>query len=114
MVILFPATLLVVLVIVQFGIWYHASAVARAAAQQGVKTSSAYGGTPAAGIASAHQVLADNGRGLLRAPAVVPDEAGGTVEVTVSAHALSIVPVLDLPIRASAQAPLEAYRPARG
>lgn len=114
MVILFPATLLVVLVIVQFGIWYHASAIARAAAQQGVKASSAWGGTPAAGVAGADQVLADNGRGLLRAPAVAPTETAGTVQVTVSARALSIVPVLDLPIRASAQAPLEAYRPAGG
>ena len=45
MVILFPVTLLVVLLIIQFGVWYHAAAVARAAAQQGVKTASAYGAT---------------------------------------------------------------------
>lgn len=114
MVILFPVTLFMILVIIQFGIWYHASAVARAAAQQGVKASSAHGGTPSAGVASAEEVLGDNGRGLLRSSTVTPAETDGAAQVTVSARALSIVPLLDLPIRASARAPLEAYRPAGG
>jgi Flp pilus assembly protein TadG len=112
LVILFPVTLFVVLLIVQFGIWYHAAAVARAAAQQGVKASSALGGSTADGLAGADRVLREDGRGILVAPTVTPVETGGTARVIVSARALSIVPVLDLPIRTSAQAPLERYRPA--
>jgi hypothetical protein len=112
MVVLFPVTLFVVLVIVQFGIWYHASAVARAAAQQGVKAASAYGAPPGAGLGSAEQVLTDNGQGLIHSPTVLPSLRAGSVRVTVTGHVLSIVPLFDLPIRVSAQAPVEAYRPA--
>jgi Flp pilus assembly protein TadG len=42
MVIIFPVTLFIVFGIVQVGVWYYASSVARAAAQQGAQASAVY------------------------------------------------------------------------
>jgi len=114
MVILFPVTLLVVLMIVQFGVWYHAAAIARAAAQEGVKTASAYGATAGAGRTRADAVLDRNGRGLIQGSAVAPFRDAAVARMTVTGFALTVVPVLHLPIRESATAPVEAFRPPPG
>lgn len=110
MVILFPVTLLVVLITVQFGVWYHAADIARAAAQQGVKTASAYGATAGAGRIRADTVLDNNGRGLLQVTAVTPFRDAAVARMTVTGSALTVVPVLHLPIRESATAPVEAFK----
>lgn len=114
MVILFPVTLLVVLVIIQFGIWYHAADIARAAAQQGVKTASAYGATAGAGQAQANAVLDDNGRSMIAGSTVTPFRDGAVARMTVSGTALTVVPILHLPIHETATAPVEAFRPPPG
>jgi Flp pilus assembly protein TadG len=114
MVILFPVTLLVVLVIIQFGVWYHAAAIARAAAQQGVKTASAYGATAGAGQAQAHVVLDDNGRSLIVGTTVTGFRDGAQARMTVTGTALTVVPILHLSIHEAATAPVEAFRPPPG
>ena len=111
MVIIFPVTLLIVLLIIQFGVWYHASDVARAAAQQGVKAASAYGATAAEGQASADTVLRQNGNSLIQAPLVTPYRDGAVARVTVTGSALSVVPAFHLSIHVSATSPVEAVRP---
>lgn len=110
LVIIFPVTLLIVLLIVQFGVWYHASDVARAAAQQGVKAASAYGATAGAGQHTAAVVLRENGNSLIRAPSVKPYRDAAVARVTIDGIALSVVPVIHLAIHASATAPVEAFR----
>lgn len=114
MVILFPVTLLVVLLIIQFGVWYHAAAIARAAAQQGVKTASAYGATAGAGQTQADVVLDDNGRSLIQGTKVTPFRDGTIARMTVTGTALPVVPILHLPIHEAATAPVEAFRPPPG
>ncbi len=114
MVILFPVTLFLVLVIVQFGIWYHAADIARAAAQQGVRTASAYGGTATAGQAQTFAVLDENGRSLIQSSQVTPFRDGALARITVTGRALTVVPILHLLIRESATAPVEAFRPPPG
>ncbi len=114
MVILFPATLLVVLVIIQFGVWYHAADIARAAAQQGVKAASAYGSTGRDGRAQAYVVLADNGRTLIQEPRVDAFRDAAQARMTVTGRALDVVPILHLPLRETATAPVEAFRPPPG
>ncbi len=114
MVILFPVTLFVVLIIIQFGVWYHAADIARAAAQEGVKTASAYGATAGAGQLRANAVLDNNGRGLIHGTAVMPFRDAALARMTVSGSALTVVPILHLPIRETATAPVEAFRPPPG
>ncbi|MDQ2724508.1 MAG: pilus assembly protein [Actinomycetota bacterium] len=114
MVILFPVTLLIVLLIIQFGVWYHAADIARAAAQQGVKTASAYGATAGAGQAQANAVLDDNGRSLIRGTTVTPFRDAALARMTVAGTALTVVPILHLPIHETATAPVEAFRPPPG
>lgn len=114
MVILFPVTLLVVLLIVQCGVWYHAADIARAAAQQGVKTASAYGASAGAGQAQADAVLNENGRSLIQGTTVTPYRDGMLARVTVTGTALTVVPVLHLSIQETATAPVEAFRPPPG
>lgn len=114
MVILFPVTLLVVLIIIQFGLWYHAADIARAAAQQGVKTASAYGATAGAGQVQARAVLDENGRSLIQGTTVTPFRDGAQARITVTGTALTVVPILHLPIHETATAPVEAFRPPPG
>ena len=97
--------------IIQFGIWYHAAQIARAAAQEGARAASAYNSTTSAGAASAQRVLAENANGLIEGSHVTPYRDSNLATVTVTGHALQVIPFIPLPVRASATAPVEAFRP---
>lgn len=71
LVLLMPVVLLLVMLIVQFGLWFHARQVATAAAQEGLAVTQAEHGT--------------RGTGRQRALAFVT-EAGGLREIVVRAH----------------------------
>lgn len=114
MVLIFPITLLIVLAIIQFGVWYHAADIARAAAQQGVKTASSYGATAAAGRNQADIVLADNGQGLIVGPTITSYRDNDVVRMTITGRALTVVPIIRLSIHESATAPVESFRPPSG
>ena len=99
MAIVFPVTVFLVFGIIQFGIWYHAADIARAAAQEGARS------------ASAQQVLTQNANGLLIHTHVVPYRDANVATVTVTGRALEVIPFIALPVSASATAPVEAFRP---
>lgn len=111
MVIIFPVTLLIVFGIVQFGIWYHANDIAQAAAQQAVRSASAYGGTQADGTREAGQVLTENANGLIIHTRVACSRNPNTATVTVTGSALQVIPFIPLPVKATATAPVEAFLP---
>jgi Flp pilus assembly protein TadG len=111
MAIVFPVTVFLVFGIIQFGIWYHAADIARAAAQEGARSASAYDSTATAGTASAQQVLTQNANGLLIHTHVVPYRDANVATVTVTGRALEVIPFIALPVSASATAPVEAFRP---
>ena len=54
-----PVLLLLIMVVIQFGLWYHASHVAEAAAQQGASVARVEAATAADGRTSAQQFMAD-------------------------------------------------------
>jgi Flp pilus assembly protein TadG len=110
MAIIFPITLLIVLGIIQFGIWYHANDIARAAAQEAVRSASAYRATQAEGTQAANQVLADNANGLITHTRVACDRDPSVATATVTGYALQVVPFISLPVKATATAPVEAFR----
>jgi TadE-like protein len=113
MAIVFPVTLLLVFAIVQFGVWYHASDVARAAAEEGLRAARVEGGTAQDGADRANHVLDEDARGLILNRSVIPYRDADTARVEVSGRSIRIVPVpfLDLPVRGVAEAPVERFRP---
>jgi hypothetical protein len=112
MAVLFPVTLLMVFAIIQFGVWYHASDVAKAAAQEGVRAARVEGGHASDGAARADRVLDDNARTLIAGRQVVPFRDNDVARVEVWGTCLRVVPIpgLSLSIHAVAESPVERFR----
>ena len=106
-----PLLLLVLLVIVQFALWSHATHIAQAAASQGLATARSQYGTAAAGTASAQQLLDQLANGPLRDAAVSTDRGPAAAAVRISGTATSVVPFLTLPVHAEAAGPVERFVP---
>jgi Flp pilus assembly protein TadG len=111
MAIIFPVTVFIIFGIIQFGLWYHAAAIARAAAQEGARAASAYQANATAGTAGAEHVLHNNAGGLISHVRVVPYRDTQVATITVSGQALQVIPFIPLAVHATATAPVEAYRP---
>ncbi len=109
--ILFPALLLLVTLLVQYGLWFHARSVALAAAQQGAAAAAAYQAPAGAGVDSATAFVAAHGsQTLLDASATQTAQGAGTVVVEVSGRSVSLVPGMPGPVVAqSAAAPVERF-----
>lgn len=106
--IVFPTFLLLVMLMVNVGYWFHARSVALAAARDGVAEARLQNSSIAAGISAAHTYAAVTGDTALLTPDV---GSGGstatTVCLTVSGKAPSIVPVFSLTVSRHACGPLE-------
>jgi Flp pilus assembly protein TadG len=106
-----PLLLLLLLGIVQFALWQHATHIAQAAAEQGLSAARVQGGTAATGHTDAEQVLTQIGAGVLTGPTVTSAITGGQVRVVVAGHAEPVLPFLHLAVRATATGPVEAFYP---
>ena len=111
LVILFPAVLLIITALLQYGLWFHARAVALAAAQEGVFTARTYHATPHLGAATALAFIADHGSDTLLSPAATTSTpAVGQVQVAVTGRSLSVLPgVAGLAVSQSAAGPIERF-----
>jgi Flp pilus assembly protein TadG len=110
-----PAFMLLVLGVLQFGLWYHAKEVVQGAALEGARAAAAEDGTPAAGRDRAINVLHEGlGRGVTEEGAsasVGPDVA--RVRVTARLRGLLPIPGLSSFLLSSeASAFRERFRPA--
>ncbi|WP_245783441.1 TadE/TadG family type IV pilus assembly protein [Amycolatopsis sacchari] len=108
-----PLLLLVLLAVVQFALWSHATHIAQAAASQGLATTRAQNGTAAAGVGSAQQLLHQLAGGPLRDAAVSADRGAGGASVRIAGTATPVLPFLTLPVRAEAAGPVERFVPDR-
>lgn len=106
-----PLLLLLLLGIVQFALWAHATHIAQAAAAQGLAAGRVQGGGPAAGEQTARGVLAQIGTGVLQAPTVTAQESGARMQVAVSGYAEPVIPFLHLRVHATTLGPVEAVYP---
>ncbi len=106
-----PLLLLLLLVIIQFALWSHATHIAQAAASQGLATARIQNGTAAAGTASARQILDQFAGGPLTGTAVTTDRGPASASVRISGTASSVVPFLTLPVHAEAAGPVERFVP---
>lgn len=106
-----PLLLLMLLVIVQFALWSHATHIAQAAASQGLAAARAQNGSAAAGTSSARQLLDQLAGGPLAGSAVTSDRGADSASVRISGTATSVVPFLSLPVHAEAVGSVERFVP---
>jgi Flp pilus assembly protein TadG len=104
-----PLLLLILLAIVQFALWSHATHIAQAAASQGLAAARAQNGTAAAGAASAQQLLDQLAQGPLTGTSITSDRGAESASVRISGTATSVVPFLTLPVHAEAAGPVERF-----
>ena len=109
LVVVTPVLLLLIGFILQFAVWYHASHVAAAAVQEGVRAARAFGGSAEAGQARAERFLAETGPTVVQGPEVTASRDTGTARVEVRGHAPSVVPGLRLQVTAAAESPTERF-----
>jgi len=104
-----PLLVLVLLAIVQFALWSHATHIAQAAASHGLATARAQNGTSAAGTAGARQILDQLAAGPLRGATVSVERGAASASVRISGTATPVVPWLSLPVHAEAVGPVERF-----
>lgn len=107
-----PILLFLIMVVIQFGLWYHAQHVVRAASEQGVRAARVDQAEADAGADRAERFLADAGPRLVTEPAITVDRTTDTVTVSVSGRVVAVVPGLELPVRATARGAVERFRAA--
>ena len=105
-----PVLLLLIMLVVQFGLWYHAQHVVRAAADQGLRVARDPGHAPVSGRERASEFLDRAGGRLVEDRQVTVIRAVDTASVSVSGRVVAVVPGLRLPVRAVAAGPVERFR----
>ena len=106
-----PALLLALMLIVQFGLYFHARNIAEQAAQEGAAAARRFDGTTAQGREAALQLLSVVGEGTLKNREVAVELTDETATVTVTGTVVSVVPGFALSISESASGPVEQYVP---
>lgn len=106
-----PVLLLMLLAIVQFALWSHATHVAQAAASHGLAAARVQGSTAAAGSAAAQQMLDELASGPLTETSVHVERTATSAAVRISGTATSVIPFLHMPVHAEAEGPTERFVP---
>lgn len=106
-----PALLFLLMLIVQFGLMFHARNIAEQAAQEGAAAARRFDGTTAQGREKALQLLTAVGEGTLKNRDVTANRTADTATVTVTGTVVSVVPGFSLSVSESASGPVEKYVP---
>ncbi|MFE0024105.1 TadE/TadG family type IV pilus assembly protein [Amycolatopsis sp. NPDC059021] len=102
--VLFPVVLLLILVIVQGGLWWHAHTIAVQAAQAGADAGRPVAATTDAAADAARSFTSRAGQGVLTGPAVHAVVTADRVQVTVTGTAPRLLPIPGWDIRVDASA----------
>jgi Flp pilus assembly protein TadG len=102
-----PLVLFLLMLIVQFALWAHATHIAQAAANAGVQATRVHGGSIAAGQAQTQAVLDQMSGSTLTGPTLTITRTPTGATVTVEGAAAAVLPGLSLPVHASVTAPRE-------
>jgi len=109
-VVVFPAVMLVVLLVLQFAVYQHASHVVTAAAQHGATATQGERASATVGEQAAWSFLRQADSGLLVGPDVDVVRGANVSHVVVSAHVVALVPGLSwLTVRGEADGPVERF-----
>lgn len=104
-----PLLLLLILGVIQFALYEHASEVAQTSAAQALAATRVLGGTTTSGRNEAESLLSSVGRGVLTNPVVSVSRGATTTTVTVTGRAEGIIPLLHLAVSASSSGPVERF-----
>jgi hypothetical protein len=107
LVIAVPLVLFMLVAIVQFALWSHATHVAQAAAAQGLAACRAQDGTAAGGHFSAQQLLGELGRGSLTGASIAANRTAESASIQITGTASAVIPLLHMPVHAEAAGPVE-------
>jgi Flp pilus assembly protein TadG len=113
-----PAFLFLIMLIMQAGLYFHAVAIASAAAQDGARAASLQGATNADGVAEARDLVETLAPRLLTGVGYTPERDAGNqlVRMTVTGNVVEVFVIpgtsLDLSVRETAESPVERFRPA--
>lgn len=107
-----PLLLLIVMFVIQAGVWMHATHVAQAAATRAANTAAAYQSSAAAGHDEGGQTLAAIGDGVLTNPQVSVTRTATEVRVEIVGTAATVVPGVTWTVRAVVVRPVERFLPA--
>lgn len=108
---MFPALLFVLMLIIQFALYAHASSVAEAAAQEAAAVARRADGSQAGGASAANRALASLGPKMLTSRTVSVERSATTASVTITGRVVSLVPGVSLALRETAQGPVERFVP---
>lgn len=106
-----PAFLFLIMLVVQFGLWYHATHVASAAAQEAAAAARVLGGTEADGEARGNRFLAEVAGRLLVDGRTEVEVGADSARATVRGHVAPVVPFMRLEVKAASEGPRELFRP---
>src|SRR6266542_510105 len=114
LVVITPVLLTLILLVVQVGLYFHASHIALAAAEEGARAARARNGSAAAGEVRARCFVRALGGGLVSSPVVTASRSPTTVWVEVQGQVATVVPGLRLHIDRVVQSPRERFVPSTG
>jgi Flp pilus assembly protein TadG len=109
LVIAMPVLLLMVMLIIQAGVWWHATHIAQAAATRAASTAAAYQSSAAAGQSAGSDTLAAIGSGVLKDPSVSVTRTATTVRVQIDGTAETVVPGVHWHVSAVIVQPVERW-----
>ena len=110
-----PVLMLLVLGVLQFGLWYHAQQVAQGAALEGARVAAAEDGTAAAGRSRAIEILREGLGGVATEQAANASVGPDVARVRVTARLRGLLPIPGLSsflLSSEASAFRERFRPA--
>ena len=111
-VIVVPVVLFAVLLVVQYGLAYYAHQVAAGAAHDGAAAAAREHSSAGDGAALAEELVREAGGSLLSSYKATASSDGATVTVTVTGHAVSLLPFFGtITVKASGSAAVEKFRP---
>ncbi len=101
---------LLLMVVVQFALYFHTRAAVTTAARHGLDQARIVNGTTADAIGATDQFL-DQAAGGLQNRGVIASRTADTATVTVHGDVVSVVPGLHLPLSVTVEAPVERVIP---
>lgn len=104
-----PTALILVFIVIQAALTFHAKSVITAAAQDYVRAVQIE--HPGSGDAAASAALAGSERLFAAPPSIVATETAGTIAVQITASVVSVVPGWAPTVQASVSGPREVFRP---
>jgi len=109
MVIAMPLLLLIVMFVIQAGVWMHATHVAQAAATRAASTAAAYQSSADAGQGAGADTLAAIGDRVLKNPQVSVTRTATEVRVQITGTAATVVPGIHWRVNAVVVRPVERW-----